>query len=325
MDRDPRRAGADESPTAPGGREARSARPRSARPRSLARAPHGAGRETARGRLYFGAGRDLQSLVTTHLFVIVPEHAGSTFLQMALATCRATWNLPCEGQAALGYAGPIVGRGRLQGALKIWTTRRRWRAALADTRAYHWPRILAAWYFQARARDPRASVFVAKSPPHLLVVDELARHFANPKFLFMVRNPYAVCEGTCRVLERLGLAPPSTNLPEVAARHAVACLHLQRRNIEEHRDRGVFFTYESMCAEPERVASAIRALVPELHDLNLRQRLPVKGRYEEMLTDMNARQIARLEPARLEAFSRVLRPHRGLLEHFGYEMLGAGR
>ena len=73
------------------------------------------------------------------------------------------------------------------------------------------------------------------------------------------------------------------------------------------------------------MASAIRTLVPELHDLNLRRRLPVKGRYEEMLTDMNARQIARLDPARIAAFSRVLRPHRSLLEHFGYEMLGAGR
>ena len=73
------------------------------------------------------------------------------------------------------------------------------------------------------------------------------------------------------------------------------------------------------------MASAIRALVPKLHDLNLRQRLPVKRRYDEMLNDMNARQIARLEPARIAAFSRVLRPHRGLLEHFGYEMIGADR
>ena len=98
MDRDPRRAGADKSPTAPGGRETRSAR-----------APDGAGRETARGRPYFGAGRDLQRLVTTHLFVIVPEHAGSTFLQRALATCRATWNLPCE--SALRGSGRVGIRG----------------------------------------------------------------------------------------------------------------------------------------------------------------------------------------------------------------------
>ena len=51
-----------------------------------------------------------------------------------------------------------------------------------------------------------------------------------------------------------------------------------------------------MCAEPEKVASQIQALVPELDDLDLRRRLPVKGRYHEMLTDMNARHIARLDP-----------------------------
>ena len=55
----------------------------------------------------------------------------------------------------------------------------------------------------------------------------------------------------------------------------------------------MFFTYEAMCAEPERVAQRIRALVPELDDLNLHRRLPVKDNtYDEMLADMNARQIS---------------------------------
>ncbi len=54
------------------------------------------------------------------------------------------------------------------------------------------------WHFQAFARDPAASVFYTKTPHFLLHVDELARHFPNARFLFMVRNPYAVCEGICR-------------------------------------------------------------------------------------------------------------------------------
>ena len=41
-------------------------------------------------------------------------------------------------------------------------------------------------------------MFVAKSPPHVLHVAQLARHFRNTPFLFMVRSPYAVCEGICR-------------------------------------------------------------------------------------------------------------------------------
>ena len=75
-----------------------------------------------------------------------------------------------------------------------------------------------------------------------------------------------------------------------------------------------------MCAEPESVEHAIRALVPALDDLRLRQRLPVKCRYHEMLTDMNARQIARLDPAELAACTRVFRRRRDALDYFGYDL-----
>ena len=276
---------------------------------------------TGNGGLYWGAHCDLERLVTTHLFCITLNHAGSTFLMKAISTCRAIWNLPDEGQFALGYCGPRLGRGELAGAFKIWAARHRWREVLTDPNAYDWPRTRRAWYFQARAVDPRASVFSSKSPPHLLAVDQLARHFANSKFLFLVRNPYAVCEGICRDLERRGLAPSDGSLPETAARHVVACLEHQRRNIDTCGERGVFFTYEAMCAQPERVARQVRALVPELDDLEFRQKLRVKGRYHEMLTDMNARHLARLEPGQIAAFNRVFRARRSLLDHFGYEMM----
>ena len=211
---------------------------------------------------FLGAGRELDRCITTHLFGIVLSHSGSTFLQMALAKCRATWNLRSEGQFALGYCGPVAGRGRLAGVRGVWASRQCWRDALADPAAYDWPRTRRAWYFQAFARDPGASVFFTKSPRHLLVVQQLARHFPNPKFLFMVRNPYAVCEGICRGLVRRGLARADGALDEAAARHVVACFRYQRRNAEAYRDHGLLIRYESMCAEPEQVASQIQALVP---------------------------------------------------------------
>ncbi len=51
----------------------------------------------------------------------------------------------------------------------------------------------------------------------------------------------------------------------------------------------------------------------------LRQRLRV-GRYDETLTDMNARQIARLDDERIALFSRVFREHREVFDCFGYEI-----
>ena len=281
--------------------------------------------------LHCGATHDVARMVTTHLFTICPNNSGSTFLQRALATCRGTWNLPGEGQQTAGFAGPDCARplapGEPQPGL-LWGCDRRWLDRFADPGAYDWPRIRKAWYFQAYARDPAASVFYTKSPPHLVITDELARHFRNAKFLFMVRDPYAVCEGILRdylnrrrhVLAAVAAHFPGRSLPELAAAHVVACLARQGRNVEAHGDRGVFFTYEAMCAEPERVEHEIRALVPELDDLRLRQRLRVKRWYHEMLTDMNARQIARLDPAQRAACTRVFRRHRDALDRFGYDL-----
>ena len=271
-------------------------------------------------RVYAGTRHDVEGAVRTHLFGLAPNNSGSTFLKEALATCRATWNLLREGQHMLGFAGPVGS----QKAPLIWSAEPDWLAPLTDPGAFDWRRTRRAWYFQAFARTPEASVFYTKAPPFLAYAGELARHFPNPKFLFMVRNPYAVCEGICRNLRRSSRAR-GRNLPADAARHVVNCLDYQRRNIETHGERGVFFTYEAMCDEPEAVEAKIRALVPELDDLRLRQRLPVKGNYHEPLTNMNERQIARLDAARIETFNRVFEKRRDLLEHFGYELMEPAR
>ena len=285
-------------------------------------------------RFVYGADHDLEDLVDTHLFGICPNNSGSTFLMRALATSRATWNLPKEGQFVLGFRGPVPTKAASVAGLPrtglLWAYRQEWVDIFTDPRHYDWPRIRKAWRFLAFARDSGASVFYTKTPSHLLIVDQLVRHFRNAKFLFMVRNPYAVCEGIRRAIVRRPLAHGAwaregADPMEVAATHVVNCLKWQRHNLETHGNRGVFFTYEAMCAEPERVAQDIHALVPAIDDLNLRQRLPVKHRHHEMLTDMNARQIARLDAEQIAALNRVFRAHRDTLDYFGYDLMDPSR
>ena len=268
-----------------------------------------------RSQALFAAAQDIGSVVETHLFGIAPNNSGSTFLMQALATCRQTWNLPLEGQFAFGFTGPNTrNHGRL-----LWS-HRPWRDRLADPAAYDWPRNRTAWCFQAFARDPQANVFFTKAPPFLLLVDSLRRHFRNAKFLFMVRNPYAVCAGIGRYRTDQPV-PPGKEYFAAVAEHVVNCLAVQRDNLEKHGSRGAFFTYEAMCDAPARVERQIRALVPALADLRLRQRLAVKGLYDEMLTNLNARQIARLTPEQLATVNRVFRPRRDVLDFFGYAIL----
>ena len=327
-------------------------------------------RRRADGARVYWMGNGGSAAVASHLSQDLLNRCGVrslTFNDPALITCMANdygyrdvftrplTTLAQEGDVLVavsssGMSDNIVGavEAALGKGLEVVTL-------FADPGRHDWPRTRKAWYFFARARDPGASVFVEKSSQHVFQVGQLARHFRNPRFLFMVRNPYAVCEGICRnVRRRFGrdalprVSGPGRSLEETAAAHVVHCLARQRRNVEAHgpvpelhrgsapeprRDpppspiggepRGVFFTYEAMCAEPERVGQEIRAMVPELDDLDLRRRLPVKG-YDEMLTDMNARQIARLGAGQVAAFNRVFGGHRDLFDHFGYELLDAG-
>ena len=268
--------------------------------------------------VHFGANRDLKSQIATNLFIICANNSGSTFLQKALETSRRTWNLTEEGQFMFGFAGPITkNHGRL-----LWGAHPPWRDVLADANAYDWPRNRHAWYFQASTLDPAATVFTTKGPPFLMHVETLIRHFRNAKFLFMVRNPYAVCEGIWRYRYEQPV-PSGLGLFEAAAMHVAYCLEQQRRNLQTHAHLGAFFTYEAMCDQPKRVARQIRSLVPEIDDLRLRRRLPVKGFYNETLTNMNARQIARLTPAQIATANGVFEKHRDVLDYFGYALMTA--
>ena len=49
-------------------------------------------------------------------------------------------------------------------------------------------------------------------------------------------------------------------------------------------------------------------------DLDLRRRLSAKGRYDKMLTDGNARRIARFTAGQVAAFNRVFHAHRDLFD-----------
>ena len=266
---------------------------------------------------FYGAQVDLAKVVDTHLFCLSPSHGGSTFVRQAMATSSATWAAPEEVSWLLGSLRPALPFP----AAFIGVGFRR-QSLLADDDGYDWPHTRRAWYFQAQARSAAASVFFSQSPRHLFQADLLPVRFANVKFLFMVRNPYALCEALCRGF-RQRYPGHARHLPleEIAATHYVACLKRQREAMARHSERGVFFSYETMCDDPEGVAALIGELVPAIDDLDLRQRLPVKDTYYEELTNMNERHIGRLANAQIAALNSVFRRNQAVLGSFGYELM----
>ena len=265
----------------------------------------------------FGAQADLACQITTHLFIISPNNSGSTFVRRAIETCAAVWSLPREGQHMLGYTGPNLEQ---EGQELIWASDPDRLAALRDPRLYDWDKTRKAWYFQAHAHNEQAQVFMTKSPPFLPIVDQLRGAFHNPKFLFLVRNPYAVVEAICRYRERH--TTDRRQALDSACAHILNCFELLQESTKRHADIACFLRYEDMCAEPLGVAQNVVALVPELHDLNFDQKLSVKGNYDEPLRNMNADQIARLSASDVTHINRHFAPKADLLSQFGYDLLG---
>jgi len=265
--------------------------------------------------LYPGAMYDLNKKVETNLFLICPNNSGSTFLKGVIANSQHTWNLKREGQHMAGFQGVSTSG---IGAELLWATDK-WLRYFTDEKAYDWPKTKKAWYFTATALNPNASVFFTKSPPAIVWVEQLKQHFSNSKFVFMVRNPYAVVEGIAR---RKQNKFPRQEVLALAATHIMKCFELQINNIESNKD-GLFFTYEEMCSMPDKVVSQLASFVPALNDLEMDTAIPVKGSYHEALRNMNDQQINNLSKNDLIEINRVFDRYPQYLRYFGYQKINS--
>lgn len=281
--------------------------------RALARRHHRCAEDTT--RKYRGAQHQLEDRITSHLFIISPNNSGSTFLKNALESSRHTWNMRREGQHQFGVPGPNLME---MGVALIWAADATTVSMIRDSSTKDWEATKRAWYFHSFSRSATATVFVEKSPPHLLQVEALQTHFHNAKFIFLVRNPYAMAEG---ILRRITPSYPSREEAiATTARHILTCFKVQRENVKQFSDCSISTTYEAMCRSPEILEAKIRTLEPTLDDLYLDQAVEVKGMYHEPLRDMNAQQIVHLSETDLRLLQSHFEPEAELLDFFGYSI-----
>ncbi|ASK88438.1 sulfotransferase [Sphingorhabdus sp. SMR4y] len=267
---------------------------------------------------FFGAQNDLPNRVKTHLFILCPNNSGSTYLERVIAECEQVWSLQREGQHIFGFSGPTS---RKTNTSLAWNAKPETAELFSDAANYpSWESTKKAWYFQATAKSPNAVVFLTKSPPFLLIPQILQDNFDNTKFIFMVRNPYAVAEGIGR--RRPEMAPDRQSCLKLAADHIVACMKSQRDNIRRYPDNSIFFRYEDMCQSPEETADNIRTLIPELSDLAFDDIITVKN-YRQHLHNFNDEQIARLSDSDIACLNQTFQREKSVFEHFGYEIIAS--
>ncbi|MDJ0624844.1 MAG: sulfotransferase [Candidatus Caenarcaniphilales bacterium] len=247
--------------------------------------------------------------INLNLFIISPNNSGSTFLSKAISCCSQVAHLPIEGQHLPCWAGPSIpaaGLNLIWGAEKFNYVR-----TLQNPQNYNWSQIKKCWYSNIRSKSNNFSLFLEKSPPHLTRVEMLENNFHNSRFVFLMRNPFAIAESIVRYRSKV------ENILEIAASHIVTCFYLQKENYKKYPD-SLKINYEEMCDNPIATEQKIISYFPELYDLKLDQQLKVKS-YNERLRNMNQEQIARLSNQQLKKLSLIFSQHKPLFNFFGYE------
>lgn len=239
----------------------------------------------------------------TFLFILTPPHSGSTALAQALNSAHA--------------ATLLEERGEGQWLIPGMCQEDRWN----PDKYIDWESVKAVWFSRLHFIESlvgKRDVVIEKSPPNIVRIEGLTKHFPKHEFIVFNRNPYACCAS---ILYR-NHAP--RNLPDEKrieilkdkARLWVFRSEWLKRHIQTYAP--IFFTYEQFCRDPKGTLEKVVAAVPELTGINPERLIKVKDYPPQQIIDQNERQIRNLSPADRDAISEVLRPHEKLLQFFGY-------
>jgi hypothetical protein len=242
------------------------------------------------------------------LFLLGCNNSGTTLLMELLGSHPIVRQLPKEGQRltqAIPNSAPLgIGRVFTQQADLFRRTETDDGACV--------PRLRYDWAYYS---DPRPGIRFEKSPPNTLKSRWLQKYFAPARFLVLVRNPYAVCEGIGR---RRG------HSIEEAAIHW-RTVHEVLQEDMTYLDRCLTVRYEDFCEQPLEVLENIRQFlgVNEPFDESLVTREFNAHNMDsspQRLQNFNHRSIERLSATDRETITRVIGEH---MTPWGYEPLGA--
>ena len=187
-----------------------------------------------------------------HLFLLVPNDSGSTWLQNIISLCRncVAFSPGLDGKGVcLGtsaYPNQKINKLFSENS-RLWST----------PDGFDWDVIKTLWYGAWSQNphwcvaDPR--VYLEKTPQAVLSSDMYFNQFDNVRFIIMVRNPYAVAEGTRRTIVAGGAEVSLRR----CIRHWIACAKKQIYNYETYKDVAVKFTYEDLVGCPRDIEAMI--------------------------------------------------------------------
>lgn len=231
----------------------------------------------------------------TFLFILCPPYCGSTLLNSLLSSSS---NVSCNN-----HLGTREGQ-LLPGVDHIMFKKDRW----DENKRYPWMEIKNFWLMYW---DYSKSIFLEKSIPNLMRVDEINQFFYPIKYICMVRNPYAHAEGLMR---------RNNFSAEKAADFVIRCLDYQRRNIENNKCL-LFITYEELCDRKEDVLKKLIKFIPELSDIKIDIKFSshnFKTNKPMGIKNLNDEKILKISKSNFKIIDAIFKERKDLLDFFNY-------
>ena len=231
------------------------------------------------------------------LFILSPPYCGSTMLNQLLSSSK---NVSCNNNL-----GTREGQ-LLPGVNHFMFQKDRWDPKVN----YPWEEVKKVWM---RYWDFSKPIFLDKSIPNIMRVNEIESVFSPIKYICMVRNPYAQVEGIMR---------RNKQDSKSAAEFAIMCLHYQRKNKARHN--ALFFSYEELCEKGEVILKKIVEFVPELNDIDANIEFTshnFKSEGKMKMINLNEEKISKISDNDLEIINSVFVKEEELLNLFNYKIL----
>ena len=238
-----------------------------------------------------------QNKTPQFLFILSPPYCGSTMLNQLLSSSK---NVSCNNNLGTreGQLLPIVSQYMFQSD--------RWDKKVT----YPWNEIREIWL---KYWDFSKPIFLDKSIPNIMRVEEIEKVFSPIKFMCMVRNPYAQVEGIMRRNNQDAFS---------SAMFAVKCLKFQSSNMK--RNNTLFFSYEQLCSNREDVLKKMINFIPELSDIDVEMKFTshnFKSDEKMRMVNLNEEKISKISDVDLKIINSIFEKEKDLLKMFDYKII----
>lgn len=181
--------------------------------------------------------------------------------------------------------------------------------------------VKATWLKQyqnvKQLTDTDIEVVIEKTPPNMVIIDELVKLFDKTSLFASNRNPYAYASSA---MHRYDVFKNMS--PEYAA-ETLSSDWVRKSKILKNliSEKGIpYLKYEDFCESPQDIKNYINLPYQLEETINFESKIKVKDYQPQKIQNMNQKQLDKLTNKQINIMSSVLKESKEILNFFGYEI-----